>query len=51
MQDRDFDTEELEKPRKARKQRDHKAADKYYSDDGYSIIRKMEFKKRRQEQR
>lgn len=51
MHDRDFleFEEEFERPRKARKQRDNKAADKYYSDDGYATIKNDSFKKRRQE--
>lgn len=51
MQDRDFleFEEEFERPRKDRKQRNNKAADRYYSDDGYEAIKNDSFKKRRQE--
>lgn len=50
MHDRDFFEleEEFERPRKDRKQRNNKAADKYYSDDGYEVIKNETFKKRRQ---
>lgn len=45
----DFELEqEFERPRKARKQQTKKAADKYYSDDGYADAKKNNFKQRRQ---
>lgn len=53
MHERDFFEieEEFERPRKARKQKNNKAADKYYSDDGYATIKNNSFKRRRQEQK
>lgn len=49
--DLDENEEIFDPPPKPRKQRNHRAAEKYFSDDGVSTAKKNAFKKRRDELR